>query len=187
MNDSVFGPITNIEQTLKDIENTKTDAAGLIISKHRTHAFMESWFVRLNKKVFLSEWFYNFMNSVEKEENKSDITIKYEHGLTNLIHNNQCSWGGLYTVRGRTTYNKPIYLFRHNIPFIKKMSFTRHNGACGDQIKYILKHCETPAHNAVIKTANRLYGVKYMDWLSTSNPIKIFMRKVKYITKKIRK
>lgn len=187
VNDSVFGPITDIKQTLKDIESFDTDATGLITSKHRTHAFMESWFIRLNKKVFMSRWFRDFMNSVKQEENKSDITIKYEHGLTYLIQKNQCSWGALYNVRGRATYNKPKFLFKHNVPFIKKMSFTRHNGACGNQIKYILNHCNAHARKAIIKTANRLYGTEYMNWLLTGNPLKIFMRKITYIKQKIRK
>lgn len=185
VNDSVFGPTSNIKKTLEDIENINTDAAGLIISKHKTHEFMESWFVRLNKTIFISKWFYDFMNSVKKEENKSDITIKYEHGLTNLIKSNNCSFGALRTVRGRTTYNKPKYLFEHNIPFIKKMSFTRHSGACGNQIKYILNNCDTSARKAIIKTVNRLYGTEYINWFLTSNPLKTFIRNIKYITNKI--
>lgn len=185
VNDSVFGPTINIKKTLEDIENIKTDAAGLIISKHKTHEFMESWFVRLNKKIFMLKWFYDFINSVKCEENKSVVTIKYEHGLTNLIKSNNCSFGALRTVRGRTTYNNPKYLFKHNIPFIKKMSFTRHSGACGNQIKYILNNCDTSARKAILKTANRLYGEKYVNWLLKSNSLKTFMRNIKYITGKI--
>ena len=87
VNDSVFGPMFDIKQTIKNIESLKTDAAGIVISNHKTHSFMESWFVRLNKKIFLSTWFDAFMNSVKKETNKDDVTIKYEHGLSNLIKN----------------------------------------------------------------------------------------------------
>lgn len=186
VNDSVFGPTTNVKQTLKNIEELPTDAAGMIISNHKTHAFMESWFVRLNKKVFLSDWFNKFINSVKKEENKSDITIKYEHGLTNLIKNNNCSWGGLYSVRGRKTYNQPKKLFLQGCPFIKKASFTRHNGALGKQVKFILNHCDKTASKAIIETAHRLYGTQYIKCFLTSNPLKILFRNITYATNKLK-
>ena len=148
---------------------------------------MESWFVRLNKKIFMSSWFSDFMNSITAEQDKADITIKYEHGLTNLTEKNNCSWGGLYTVHGRATYNKPKYLFKHGCPFIKKLSFTRHNGELGKQIRYILKKCDKPAANIIIRTANELYGKDYMNWFLTFCYIKILARKIKYIFTKIKK
>lgn len=184
VNDSVFGPTINITQTLRNIENIHTDAASIIISKHKTHSFMESWFIRLNKTIFLSDWFGTFINNITKAENKADITIKYEHGLTNLITNNNCSWDGLHSVQGRNTYNRPKSLFKKGCPFIKKASFTRHNGALGKQIKFILNNCDKLASKAIIKTANRLYTKKYTNWFLTSNPLKILYRNIKYgITK----
>ena len=185
VNDSVFGPTINIRPLINNIEKIKTDAAGIIVSMHRTHMFMESWFIRMNKKIFTSTWFDNFMNSVTKESNKADVTVKYEHGLSNLIKNNRCSWGGICYIRGRFTYNYPIKLFKRGIPFIKKLSFTRHNGALGRQVKYILNHCDRNARNAIMKTANRLYGEKHMNWFLTSNPIKIMVRNIKYAFYKI--
>lgn len=187
VNDSVFGPTINIKQILNKIESKNDDAVGMVVSKHKTHSFMESWFVRLNRKIFLSSWFDEFMSSVCAEPDKSAITIKYEHGLTNLIQKHNCTWGGIFTVHGRGTYNKPKKLFQSGMPFIKKMSFTRHNGALGNQIKYILNNCDGAAKNAILKSAHRLYGTEYMNWFLTTNPIKIFMRNITYITKKIRK
>jgi len=184
VNDSVFGPMFNIKKILNKIETAPFDACGMVVSSHKTHEFMESWFVRLNKKIFMSQWFDEFISSVKKEPDKNVITIKYEHGLTNLIKNNGCSWGGLFTVRGRKTYNNPKYLFKHGCPFVKKTSFTRHNGALGKQIKYILKHSDESARNVVIKTVNHLYGKEYLNRFLTSNPIKILWRNIKYgITK----
>lgn len=187
VNDSVFGPMYSMDNTIKKIEKNPSDAAGIIISKHKTHRFMESWFVRLNRKIFLSSWFHEFILNVQPEEYKYIITVKYEHGLSNLIKNNDCSWDGVYNVRGRFTYNNPKHLFKHGCPFVKKLSFTRHNGACGAQIKYVLNHTDTNVQKAIIKTANRLYGKEYMDNFLTNNPIKIFMRNIKYLLKKHRK
>ncbi len=186
VNDSVFGPMFDISKTLKKIEKKQTDACGLIVSTHKTHEYMESWFVRLNKTIFMSDWFDTFICSVKQEQAKTAVTIKYEHGLTNIIAQHNYSWSGAYTIHGRETYNRPKYLFKHGCPFIKKLSFTRHNGALGRQIKFILKHSDKTAAKHVINSATRLYGKEYMNWFLTSNPLKIFWRNITYAIKKIK-
>ena len=186
VNDSVFGPLINIRKTIHDIENINTDAAGIVMTTHKTHAYMESWFVRLNPAIFSQDWFNEFMSSVTIQPSKARITIAYEHGLSKLISDNGCSWGGIYKCRGRFTYNKPIKLFKWGCPFVKKASFIRHNGAAGAQIKYILSHCDVVARRAIIKSANELYGEKYMNWLLTYNPLKIMYRNIRYGLKKLK-
>lgn len=186
VNDSVFGPMFDMTKIFTKMEQTNKDAVGLVVSKHKTHTFMESWFVQLNKKIFTSDWFDEFISNVQREDYKFIITVKYEHGLTNLIRQNKCSFDGIYHINGRKTYNQPKSLFRHGCPFVKKLSFTRHNGALGGQIKYILKRGDKNAIKSVITTANRIYGKKYMDWFLTSNPIKILCRNIKYGLKKLR-
>lgn len=186
VNDSVFGPMSDISQILTKIENIPTDAAGIIVSKHKTHSFMESWFVRLNKNIFMSDWFNNFILNVKHEEYKYEITVKYEHGLSKLIKQHDCSWDGVYETKGRFTYNQPKKLFKMGCPFVKKMSFTRHNGALGHQIKYILKHSDQDAVKSVVPTAEHLYGKEYMKWFLTSNPLKILQRNIKYGIKKLK-
>ena len=186
VNDSVLGPMFDIKQTLTATQTKYTDAVGLIVSKHKTHSYMESWFVCLGKKIFTSKWFYDFITSVQHEDYKYIITVKYEHGLTNLIVNNNCSYSGIYTYRGRFTYNNPKKLFLHGCPFIKKACFTRHFGTLGNQIKYILKHADKNAVKSVITTSNRVYGEKYMNWFLTYNPLKIMLRGLKYLLYKIK-
>ena len=185
LNDSVFGPLFDLRHTLKSMESTNTDATGLVVATHKTHTYMESWFVRINKKISTSLWFDEFMSAVKREEQKYIITVKYEHGLTNIIREHGFSCAGLYNVRGRYTYNNPQHLFKHGCPFVKRACFIRHNGAAGSQIRYILNHCHRNARNAIMKTANRIYGKDYMNWLLTSNPIKIMIRNIKYALKKL--
>jgi lipopolysaccharide biosynthesis protein len=185
VNDSVFGPLFDMGQIIKKIENSDSDSCCLVVSKHKTHKFMESWFIRLNKKIFMSVWFDEFISSVQHEEYKYLVTVKYEHGLTNVIKNNGCSWDGIYKFHGRFTYNNPKRLFKIGCPFVKKASFTRHNGGVGNQIKYVLKHANTNARDAIMNTAGRVYGKKYMNWLLTSNPLKIFYRNITYLFKKV--
>lgn len=185
VNDSVFGPLFDISDTLNNIEALDSDAAGLIVATHKTHSYMESWFIRLNKKIFNSAWFDKFITGIEKQPEKTMVTIKYEHGLSNLIKKHKCSWSGLYTYHGRFTYNNPKYLFKHGCPFIKKACFTRHNGAFGKEIKYVLNHCQMNVQLPIITTTNKLYGNEYMNWFLTSNPLKIFIRNLKYALTKI--
>lgn len=186
VNDSVYGPTKPLKHTINNIEQISTDAAGLIVSKHKTHAFMESWFVRLNKSVFMTKWFNDFMQSITHLEHKYQITVQYEHGLSNLITNNNCTWDGIYHVRGRYTYNNPKKLFLRGCPFIKKASFTRHNGALGYQIKYVLSHCDNAASKIIKKSGNDAYSHEYMSWFLTSNPLTYFTRGIKYIVQKQR-
>ena len=187
VNDSVFGPMFDMKKIIEEIEANPTDACGMVTSKHKTHQFMESWFVRLNKKIFLSRWFNKFLSDIKSEKYKYIITIKYEHGLTNIITENNCSWDGLYKIRGRFTYNRPKSLFKRGCPFIKRACFTRHNGDCGKQIQYILNHSDKLAKESVLITANRIYGEQYMKKFLTYNSIKIFIRKIKYAIQKIKK
>ena len=184
-NDSIFGPMRDMQNMLNKMESTKSDATGIVVSKHRTHSYMESWFIRLGNKIATSDWFDKFITSVTAQPTKNRVTIKYEHGLSQIITDNKCSWDGLYTIWGRSTYNYPKYLFNRGCPFIKRACFIRHNGAAGKQIQYILKHSDARARNALLNTANRIYGNKYMNWLITSNPFKILIRKLKYAHHKI--
>ena len=186
MNDSVYGPLFDMDEIFRKMESTRTNASSITLSKHKTHSFMESWFVKLDKKVFLTPWFDEFISSVTIQPNKYDITIKYEHGLTNTILANGCSVRGLFLVRGRYTYNNPRELVMHGCPFIKKACFTRHNGAIGAQLKYVLDKTNVITRTAIMNSANRLYGADYMKWLLTSNPFRILVRKIKYATKKIK-
>ena len=185
VNDSVFGPLFDMGKTLDAMESNVYDATGIVVSHHKTHSFMESWFIKLNKKIFTSTWFDEFLSSVKSESRKTTVTIKYEHGLSKLIKNNKCSWNGLNDVRGRYTYNNPCGLVRRGCPFIKRMSFTRHDGEFGNQIKYILRHSNPDAVHAIMHTANRIYGAEYMRNFLTYNPIKIIWRGLKYATRKI--
>ena len=186
VNDSVFGPMFDIKRTLKNMESTKTDATGLVVAHHKTHAYMESWFVRMGRKIFLTPWFDNFIMSVQHEEHKYIITVKYEHGLTNVIQENGGAYAGIYDIRGRFTYNYPKRLFKRGCPFVKRACFTRHNGAAGCQIRYILNHIAPSIRDAIMVTANRVYGEKYMHWLLTRNPLRIWTRNIKYAFKKLK-
>jgi len=180
VNDSVYGPLFDIKDVLNKMEHIKTDAVGITVSTHRTHSYMESWFILLNKPIFTSDWFNDFMSNITKQIDKNDVTIKYEHGLSNLIREHNCTWSGLYVFRGCFTYNNPKYLFQHGCPLIKKMSFSRHYGGYGGQIKYILNNINIFTALTVLSSVNRIYGKQQINKLLTYNPIKLGFRKIMY-------
>lgn len=46
---------------------------------------IQSFFFSLNDGIFKTKWFYRFINSVKKQKIRSEIIIKYEVGLSDLI------------------------------------------------------------------------------------------------------
>ena len=71
------------------------------------------------------------------------------------------------------------------LPFMKKCAFTRHNGRLGGQILYVLNHISPDARDSFLSAARATYGDKYITWLLTRNPFKIWLRNIKYFTHKI--
>ena len=44
------------------------------------------------------------------------------------------------------------------MPFLKKLAFSRHNGALGRQISYVLRHIDPNTRDVILKCARRVYG-----------------------------
>lgn len=185
VNDSVYGPLFNLRNTLEKLEGFNTHAFGIIQSTHRVYAPIESWFIGITSKIAQSDWFDKFINSVTHQKSKDQVTILYENGFTDLLIKHNIKFQCMFRVHGRATYNKIKKLFVCGCPFIKKSAFTRHNGALGRQILYVLKHTESAPY--IINSAQRVYGRKYIDWLLTSNPLKILFRTTKYLLHKVTK
>ena len=72
------------------------------------------------------------------------------------------------------------------MPFVKKLAFSRHNGALGRQLLYILNHVSPTTRDAIMENANRVYGEQYISKILTRNPIKIMCRNIKYTIHKLR-
>lgn len=185
INDSVYGPLYDIEPYLEEMESKGTDAFGLVCNPHPEHPHIQSWFIGMQKSVFLSSWFDEFILSVKKLSDKGSITKLYEHGFSKLITTNRLKWTCLYQVSGRGIYNDIKNLYKQKLPFIKKAAFKRHNGSLGRQINYVLSHTSKDITSAILLNAERTYGKEYINWLLTKNPIKILHRNIKYAIHKI--
>ena len=187
VNDSVYGPLHKLKPILEIMESYNTDAFGMTESVHTRYRHIQSWFIGMRPSVFLSNWFTKFIMGVKHQEYKYLITVLYENKFTDLVEEHNLTWRCPFKCPGRSVYNKPKKLFKLGCPFIKKASFTRHNGAIGNQIYYVLNHCDKNTRIAIINAANHAYTEQYMSWFLTKNPLSGMLRGIKYAIQKLRK
>jgi lipopolysaccharide biosynthesis protein len=185
VNDSVYGPLYELEDYILKMEAMGVPAFSLIVNPHKRHPHMQSWFIGLDRSVFLQEWFASFLASVKKEANKNDICVIYETGLTELVTEKGVPYKGLYEVSGKKIYNSVKDLYNAGLPFVKKAAFTRHDGSLGAQLKYVVDHLDADAQNAILADAKRVYGAEYVEGLLTSNTLTIAGRYLSYLFSKI--
>lgn len=187
VNDSVYGPLYDLGAFLHLMESRAWDAFGPVCNPNTEHPHIQSWFIGMRLSVFTSAWFDKFITSVAPQSGKGTITRLYEQGFTAAVAEHGHSWGCIYTVANRGVYNKIKYLYRHGMPFMKKVAFSRHGGRLGRQILYVLCHIPVAARDAILENARRIWGNEYIDSLLTNNPFTIMMRAIKYGLNKARK
>lgn len=185
VNDSVFGPLMDLTPTFLKMESIGAPAFGLVGKRHRVHPHIQSWFVGLRPDIFTAKWFDEFMMSITHLPDKGAVTIVYERGLTELITKHGHTWQCAYNIGGRGVYNRVRRLFRRGVPFVKKVAFTRHNGAIGGQLCYIMRHCDAAARDAIMHSACDTWGTWHIEWLMTRNPLKLMWRAITYATPKV--
>lgn len=185
VNDSVYGPIYPLEPILKKIESCGYDAFGLVYNNHHKKPHLQSWFIGMRQSVFLSPWYDKFMRAITKQSGKGQVIEMYEHGFTRMLDAHKIKYGAIYTTIGRRIYNHIRSFARAGLPFIKKCSFTRHNGCLAGGVIYALNAGDTSAKNAILTGARETYGDKYMNWFLTKNSIKLFWRRFTYTLRKI--
>lgn len=134
INDSCYGPFKPLDEIFKKMSENPCDFWGLTknkyafkIIKNRTKdcyiPHIQSYFFVLKKKVFSSEVFENFINSVKREANKNLIIEKYEIGLTTRLESE--GFVSDFVIKSFYKYNNPtIYKWRElytqtEFPFVK--------------------------------------------------------------------
>ncbi len=186
-NDSVYGPLFDLAPYFQGIESRNLDTFGMVKNPHKKSPHIQSWFIGMRSSVFTSAWFNDLLQSVQHHDDKGSITVLYEHGFTKRLIENKLSWDALYSAPGRSIYNNVKHFYKNKMPFVKKMAFSRHNGALGRQLLYILRHTPADIRNKILNNATRVYGTEYMSKLLTNNPFKIIWRNITYIISKLRK
>ncbi len=192
VNDSVLGPLEEIGPLLTEMEGLGTEAFGPVINNHRREPHIQSWFVGMGRKVFLSKWFGDFIISVTHQEDMSKIYSLYEIGLTGLMEKHGIKCGALFFLKGKSIYNSVRKIYMQGLPFIKKSAITRHNASLGAEVKYVLDQCrasgsayKNEAAEAVLEDCRRVYGEEYMDYFLSPSRMEMQKRYIIYLFNKV--
>ena len=132
VNDSVYGPLFDMEPCLKKLESQHADLTGMVdFFDACTPKHVQSWFIGLSKKIAPSKMIYDFMQDIKKRHNKLEIICKYEVGLSRLILQNGFEMFVLfhqYGNNGHPVYDNPKLVLENFIPFIKKQGLKNIGG-----------------------------------------------------------
>lgn len=185
VNNSVYAPLMDMGPIIDKMEAMDVDAFGPVIHPNSQETYIQSWFIGMRPSVFRTKWYDAFMSSVKHQADKGAVVYLYERGFTKQVVAHGLRFDGVYSVGGRAIYNDVKRLYKRGLPFMKRCAFNRHGGALGARVKYVMAHIDADAHDAIMDNARRVYGADYIDWMMTSNPIKIMWRTVKYAARKI--
>lgn len=185
VNDSVFGPFHDIGSYLESMERKGTDAFSMVLNPDRRSPHLQSWFMGFRPAVFMSAWFCAFIDGITRQQTKEAVCTVYETGLSWQLRQNGHTVSAFCNVRGKRIYNRVKSLYKAGLPFIKKSSFTRHNGSLGAQVKYVLDHADSVLREAVLQDARRTWGEEYVSRFLSSNPFRMAIRYMQYLRTKV--
>ena len=122
-NDSVFGPIRSIDKDIEKMSNMEVDFSGFVLNKHdnlkQYCPHLQSWFLLLKKKVFISDTFKDFLLSVKQLNSRDDVVTCYEIGFTQKM-SEKFDYGYLYATENYDlVYEVPLNALLANFPFLK--------------------------------------------------------------------
>lgn len=125
VNDSVFGPVTDLEPVLVKMENRNPDFFGMVENVSPEYPkHIQSWFVGLSKRVAVSNVFNDFICGVKQEQEKIIVVYKYEIRLSVVLAQNGFSCDAVYHDGiDVNILNNPWRVLDGGVPFLKKQSF----------------------------------------------------------------
>lgn len=83
-NDSVFGPLRNMEEVLQRCNPAEGDVWG-ITDSFDTRYHLQSYFLLFNQAILRSAKFLKFWQTMRYVENKRVVIFKYEIGLSQML------------------------------------------------------------------------------------------------------
>lgn len=132
-NDSCYGPLYPISEVFAEMEKkncdfweiTKNNFGYIKQFKHyfvrRTH--IQSYFIAFKNNIFTQEFFANFINSIKHEQEKRDIIINYEIGLSELLIKQGYRFAVLVNAYNRINNASVLkwrqLILRYKMPFFK--------------------------------------------------------------------
>ena len=122
-NDSVYGPFFNLENIVNKMLNY--NFGGIYISKDlkiAEHYYITSFFIIIDKTIFNTGFFNDFILKIKKESDKMDIIKKYEFGLSKLMLDNNVKLQAIFNDNGEFNrpYFNPLALIKEGFPFLKR-------------------------------------------------------------------
>lgn len=127
-NDSCYAPLFPLDNMFKKMEENNCDFWGatmnLCTENHKEKEHVQSYFLVFKSQIFKNQIFDNFINSIQKENNKDLVIEKYEIGLSQYLKNNGFI-GDCYSQISKTFDNTQIKGYRklileEKIPFLKR-------------------------------------------------------------------
>lgn len=83
-NDSVYGPIYPIEKMFESMEKVICDFWG-VTDNFEVSFHLQSYFIVFKKNIIISDAFRSFWENVDIKNEKEEIILKYEIGLTQTL------------------------------------------------------------------------------------------------------
>lgn len=154
VNDSVYGPLWNLEPVLVDLESRGPDLTGMVNNCNKnTPNHIQSWFMGMSKKLVNTVAVYNFLQCITKQDDKLNIVYKYEVGMSRCILLNGFHMTAVYDQDDdikNIVYLQPLEMLKNGIPFIKKLAFP-----CIKKIRFVYPYTTQNFIQMIIKHVER--------------------------------
>lgn len=156
VNDSVYGPLFDIKPIIENMESQGADFTGMVSNADDIIPLhIQSWFVGMSKCIIASDFFDDFMCEIQRQEDKTNIILKYEIRLSRIIiqrgykayaySDDRCYDAGF------VIYANPLDVLKSGIPFIKKAAIIRIKG-----VQFLTPYAQNPnILNAIFDNAER--------------------------------
>ena len=133
VNDSVLGPLFDLNPIVEDLESRGVDLTGMISNEDEFIPWhIQSWFVGLSQQVATADFFDEFMCGVKRQDCKDNIVLKYEIRLSRVIvqrgytayaySESKCKEAGFLV------YANPLTTLKSGIPCVKKAALKNIKG-----------------------------------------------------------
>ena len=100
VNDSVYGPLFDLDRAINNPRHRDADFWGMTISD-MNQVHVQSWFFAMRSKVIKSEIFRKFWSSSDRELSKKQIIAQNEIGLSAALHDSSYHLAAVYDGRDK--------------------------------------------------------------------------------------
>lgn len=123
-NDSVFGPLFNLEDIFKKMSVQKYDIWSMTDNQEICY-HLQSFFIVYHRTAFTHKLFTDFWNNFKIYEDKQTLIIENEVKFSNCLINSNLRVGAYFSCKTFSALNTTHYYWRdliqnHQFPFLKK-------------------------------------------------------------------